>query len=269
MKNLFFAIIISALIVPYLPSCQRKTSKTDADTINEAMEHLDNGRAQKAIDTLTPLTAHNKSPKVMSLMASAYLYRSHISTREIIDLFLNFSVQNEKTAEPQNENLKEFTQMVSALDNFFLKLAVVPPIENKEQETDLNTALFYLKSAKPSTPGIALQRGLIRLILAKYIFTNTVESIFKPNAEDKCEFAWSGFYRNLEDLLKVSADIVSDLNEASPKKASVWNSSLESINNIQNKINAVKDKEQPVDPLAQDLFIYFLKSHSIDVGCSP
>jgi hypothetical protein len=249
-------------------SCQKKVSRTDSDTIDEAIEALDKGEAQQAIDILTPLTTYNKSPKVMSLMASAYLYRSKISTREIIDLFLNFSIQNTKTTEFENEKLKDFTQMVSALDNFFLKLAIVPPIENKEQETDLNTALFYLKSAKPSTAGIALQRGLIRLILAKYIFNNTVTNFLKPNQDNKCEFAWDSFYNNLQALLLVSEEIVNDLKEANPKKIDIWNISQESISNTRKKLEATKAKEQPIDPQVQDLFIYFLESHGVKVGCA-
>jgi hypothetical protein len=267
MKKSIFVITLSTLIFFNILSCQKKTTKTDSDRISEAMEFLDSGRTQEAIDTLTPITRHNKSPKVMSLIASAYLYRSQISTREIIELFLNFSIQNTKTIDPKNENLNAFAQMISALDDFFLKFSVVPALKNKDQESDLNTALTFLKSAKPSTPGIALQRGLIRLILAKYIFTYTLESLLKSNQNNECEFSWPEFYKNLQNLLLVSKEILNDLKEANPKKASQWGPSIESINDTQRKLEAIKDNDQPIDPLAQDLLIYFFKSHSIEIGC--
>jgi hypothetical protein len=269
MKQAVLWIIFSLIIFLNITSCQRKTSETDADLIDDAITYLDQGQAQKAIDILSPLTVYNKTPKVMSIIASAYLYRSEISTHEIINLFLNFSIQSNLSAQtsiPENEMLKEFTHMVLALDDFFFKLAAVPEIKRKDQEADINTALSYLKSATPSTPSIALQRGFIRLILAKYIFNKALETAIVPIQNNKCEFSWEYLYTNLENLLQVFSEILVDLKEANPKKNAIWDASLESISNTQLRIQNL-NKNKTTNTAEQDMFIYFLNSHFMTVGC--
>lgn len=265
----FYLILISVFLIFASLSCQKKTSKTDKDTINEAIACLDEGRAQETIDILTPISLYNKSPRVMSILAAAYLYRSEVSTKEIIELFLSFSVAASKNTETENEQLKDVTQLVATLDDFFKKLAMVPTIKNKEQEDDLNTALFFLKSSEPATAAISLQKGLIRLILAKFYFNETIRSLLRPDESNKCIWEWPSFFTHLQVLLLTLEDLIGDLIEADPKKIEIWKNSRKSIKDTKAKIEKAKAKEVTLDPVVQDLFIYFLKSHSVQIGCEP
>jgi hypothetical protein len=248
-------------------SCQKQTSRTDQDTINDAIADLDEGRAQDVIDKLTPIASYNKTGRLMSLLAAAYLYRAQVSTKEIIDLFLSFSVQAEIHHDSDDEKLKDFTHLVAALDHFFQKLALVPSIQLKDQETDLNNALFFLKSAEPATPSVALQKGLIRLILAKYYFRLSIQSLLMPNEQQKCTWNWITFHSHFHTLLQTSEDLVGDLIDADPKKIEIWKRSRESIKDTRSKLESTKVKEFKLDPAVQELFIYFLKSHSVKIGC--
>ncbi len=249
----------------FASGCQQANSPVNAqkNLQDRATTLIEQDHNDEAIAIMqADLDVHPDSDTDRQILASAYANRSGIQIQDYYGFTISYnsliSQANDVSSSEESTDLATILPGLTAAQKQLLqpllqdldlilkmsnRIAQIPSV-SESQVNDLTTAALVLEPA--NSPGAHLYRVILEVILLKFDFTQTAQSVTAVIAGTDCQNRVSTLSQQLQASLQLVDQVLYDFSLAFPSNAA---SVLEFQNKVSAVLNSLPDDVKTVEPL--------------------